>query len=147
MNKSYSGLNTLGVYYYKNIEITDRIEFDNNRIFDHPILFGKAKFSTYLIKENSTLKVLDKVKVNYNNDILNNISLGEENIKKMISPFKIIELKSYEQQIDIQKFGEEYNKIKKEAKIKNIEEMRSRYNSLNIILTQNKLNDENWIKN
>ena len=72
--------------------------------------------------------------------------MGEENIKKMISPFKIIELKSYEQQIDIQKFGEEYNKIKKETKIKNIEEMRSRYNCLNIILTQNKLNDENWIK-
>ena len=46
----------------------------------------------------------------------------------------------------MEKFGEEYTKLKEEIKTKNKEEWKKRYQNLNTILTQNNLNDENWYK-
>ena len=46
----------------------------------------------------------------------------------------------------MEKFGEEYTKLKEEIKIKNKEDWKNRYQNLNTILTQNNLNDENWYK-
>ena len=71
---------------------------------------------------------------------------GATKVERLENPIKIIQIKSYEQKIDIEKFGEEYSKLKEEIKIKNKEEWKTRYQNLNTILTQNKLNDENWFK-
>ena len=74
------------------------------------------------------------------------IKNGETEIETLQKPLKIIELKSYEQKIDLEKFGDNYIKLKEEIKIKNKENWKLRYNELNLILTQNNLNDENCLK-
>ena len=74
------------------------------------------------------------------------IKNGETEIETLQKPLKIIELKSYEQKIDLEKFGDNYIKLKEEIKIKNKENWKLRYNELNLILTQNNLNDENLLK-
>ena len=71
---------------------------------------------------------------------------GASQIERLENPLKQIQIKNYEQKIDLEKFGEEYVKLKEEIKIKNKEEWKIRYQNLNTILTQYKLNDENWYK-
>ena len=43
---------------------------------------------------------------------------GATQIERLENPIKIIQIKSYEQKIDIEKFGEEYSQLKEEIKIK-----------------------------
>ena len=43
MNNGNSGLNQTDVFHLKNIEIIDKIELEDNTIFDHPILLGSIK--------------------------------------------------------------------------------------------------------
>ena len=114
MNNAQSNLDILDVYHYKNIEIIEKMDFTNNRIFDHPILFGIAKFGTHTDKEITSIKILDKNKVQFNNDIINKIYTGEDKINKLTDPFKTINTTSYEQKIDIQRLGEEYANLKEE---------------------------------
>ena len=59
---------------------------------------------------------------------------------------KTIYIDKIEDKIDIEKFGEEYQKLKDENKIKNKEEWKLRYQNVNSILTQGILSKENWIK-
>ena len=61
-------------------------------------------------------------------------------------PHKTIYIDKIEDKIDIEKFGEEYQKLKDENKIKNKEEWKLRYQNVNSILTQGILSKENWIK-
>ena len=72
---------------------------------------------------------------------------GATKVERLENPIKIIQIKSYEQKIDIEKFGEEYSKLKEEIKIKNKEEWKTRYQNLNTILTQNKQNEEKLVQN
>ena len=146
MNKANTELNKHGVFHVKNIEINEKIEFNNNKIFDHPILFGKAKFKTYFIKEQISIRVLDSDKIKDNNKVLFNIKNGQSDIGELRNPLKTISVKSYQQKIDLEKFGENYVNIKEEIKIKNREDWKIRYSELNTILTQNHLNNENWVK-
>ena len=62
MNNANNGLNKINVFHMKNIEITDKIELENNEIFDHPILLGKIKFETYNLEDESRITILDKEK-------------------------------------------------------------------------------------
>ena len=62
MNNANSGLNKINLFHKKNIEITDKIELENNEIFDHPILLGKIKFETYNLEDESRITILDKEK-------------------------------------------------------------------------------------
>ena len=41
LNNADSGLNKYGVFQYKGISISDELKFDDNKIFDHPIIFVK----------------------------------------------------------------------------------------------------------
>ena len=43
MNKVNSRLNQTDIFHRKNIKIIDKIEFENNTIFDYPLLLGKIK--------------------------------------------------------------------------------------------------------
>ena len=145
-NEANTGLNKLGVYHYKGITIEDEFKFNDRKIFDHPIIFGKIKFGTHLKKESDNITIIDKQIIKYNEKVLEQIAKGASQIEKLKDPFKKIQTKNYEQKIDLEKFGEEYTKLKEEIKTKNKEEWKNRYQNLNAILTQNNLNDENWYK-
>lgn len=43
MNKVNSRLNQTDTFHRKNIEIIDKKEFENNTIFDYPLLLGKIE--------------------------------------------------------------------------------------------------------
>ena len=47
LTNAVSGLNKHGVFHYKGISILDELKFDDNKIFEHPIIFGKIKFGHF----------------------------------------------------------------------------------------------------
>ena len=144
MNNINSGLNQTDVFHTKNIEIVNKIEFEDNTIFDHPILLGKIKYGTSILNDESTIKILDKKKTENNYKILYEITNGIQNTNKLVEPHKIIKVKGYEEMIDITKFGEEYAQTKKEIKEIYKEDLKRKYMNINSIITQNKLNIDNW---
>ena len=146
MNNANSGIQSKGVFHYKNIEIKDIIEFKENKMFDHPILFGEIKFGTYVVNENNTCKILDREVVNNNHRILNEIIHGYESKGQLMNPIKVIQTKINEEHYDIIKFGEDFTRLKNKIKIKNKIEWNERYKNINSILTLNQLNTENWAR-
>ena len=83
--------------------------------------------------------------VNANNQKIADFK-NNENPLLFFEPHKTIYFDKIEDKIDIEKFGEEYQKLKDENKIKNKEEWKLRYKNINSILTQGILSKENWIK-
>ena len=146
LNNADSGLNKYGVFHYKGISISDELKFDDNKIFDHPIIFGKIKFGTYLKKDEDTIKILNKQIIKYNESILKQIVMGNNQTGELMNPIKTIQVRNYEQKIDVIKFGEEYAQLNEDLKAYNMEAWKERYQNLNTILTQNNLIDENWYK-
>ena len=144
MNNGNSGLNQTDVFHLKNIEIIDKIELEDNTIFDHPILLGKIKYGTCILNDESSILILDKKKTENNYKILLDIIKGIDNTNKLIEPHKIIKVKEYEEMIDITKYGEEYAQTKKEIKEIYKEDLKRKYKNINAIITQNKLNIDNW---
>ena len=144
MNNANSELNKTDVFHLKNIEVTEVVKLDNNTLFDHPILLGKIKYETNILNEETSIKILDIKKTEQNYKILNDITNGKDNSNQLIEPHKIIKVNGYEELVDIKKFGEEYVKMKKEIKEKNKDEMKIKYKNINSIVTQNKMNIENW---
>ena len=146
MNNANTGLNVKGVFHMKNIKIEETIEFKNNKIFDHPILIGKTKFGTYIKNDDLKISILDKEKLNNNNKVFYQIKNQEQPINKLCNTRKTIETKSFEQKVDIIRFGEEYEQIKENIRIRNKEQWEVRYRNVNTILTQNILSNENWYR-
>ena len=144
MNNGNSGLNQTDVFHLKNIEIIDKIELEDNTIFDHPILLGKIKYGTCILNDESSILILNKKKTENNYKILLDITKGIDNTNKLIEPHKIIKVKEYEEMIDITKYGEEYAQTKKEIKEIYKEDLKRKYKNINAIITQNKLNIDNW---
>ena len=136
LNKAESGLHTKGVFHFKNIRIIDELDLKNRDILDHPILIGETDFATWKIPEKEKIIILDKEKVLINNEQINELSKNKTLKIKFINPHKQIEIQSYEEKIDIEKFSEDYLKLKEETKIKQKEEYIRRYQNINTILTQ-----------
>lgn len=101
---------------------------------EHPILIGKINFKTNKLSNKERAKILNIANINENNQQIKKFKELDE--IKFKNPHEIIELKSYEQKIDIQKFGEEYIKLKEEAKVKNKKEWIERYRNINSIIIQ-----------
>jgi len=95
MNNANSGMNRTDVFHLNNIEITDKIDFDYNRLFDHPILLGKIKFGTYNLEDKTSIIILDKKKTESNYKILYDITHGIDNTNTLTEPHKIIKTKGY----------------------------------------------------
>ena len=72
--------------------------------------------------------------------------MGNNKTGELMNPIKTIQVRNYEQKIDVIKFGEEYAQLKEDLKVYNMEAWKERYQNLNTILTQNNLIDENWYK-
>ena len=72
--------------------------------------------------------------------------MGNNQTGELMNPIKTIQVRNYEQKIDVIKFGEEYAQLKEDLKVYNMEAWKERYQNLNTILTQNNLIDENWYK-
>ena len=145
LNNAPTQLNKYDVFHLKNIEIKEIIDLGNRDVIDHPILIGKTNFKTNKISINEKVTILNMINVNENNELIKKYKEINETIS-FKNPHKIIEIKSYEQKIDIQKFGEEYIRLKEEAKIKNKIEWTTRYKNINTIISQGKLNQETWAK-
>ena len=62
LNKAESGLQTKGVFHFKNIRIIDELDLKNREILDHPILIGETDFATRKIPEKEKIIILEKRK-------------------------------------------------------------------------------------
>ena len=145
MNNANTDFNKKGVFHLKNITIEEEIKFDNKYLTDHPILIGKSIFRTNKLKNKESIKIMNQSNVNSNNQKIADFK-NNENPLLFFEPSKTIYIDKIEDKIDIEKFGEEYQKLKDENKIKNKEEWKLRYQNVNSILTQGILSKENWIK-
>ena len=148
LNKAESGLHTKGVFHFKNIRIIDELDLKNRDILDHPILIGETDFATWKIPEKEKIIILKKEKVLINNEQINELSKNKTLKIKFINPHKQIEIQLYEEKLNIEKFSEDYLKLKEETKIKQKEEYIRRYQNINTILTltQGIMPQENWMK-
>ena len=144
-NNANTDFNKKGVFHLKNITIEEEIKFDNKYLTDHPILIGKSIFRTNKLKNKESIKILNMSNVNANNQKIADFK-NNKNPLLFSEPHKTIYIDKIEDKIDIEKFGEEYQKLKDENKIKNKEEWKLRYQNVNSILTQGILSKENWIK-
>ena len=139
-------MQTKGVFQFKNIKIIDEIDIKNRDIFDHPILIGETRFPVQKLANKEKMLVFNMDNVNINDQLIQNAIKNQCQKIELKNPHKYIEIQSYEDRIDIEKFSEEYIKLKEEIKIRQKEEYRVRYQNMNTILTQGKLNQENWVK-
>ena len=89
---------------------------------------------------------MKKEKVLINKEQINELSKDKTLKIKFIKTHKQIEIPSYEEKIDIEKFSEEYLKLKEETKIKQKEDCIRRYQNINTILIQGIMSQENWMK-
>ena len=145
MNNANTDFNKKGVFHLKNITIEEEIKFENKYLTDHPILIGKSIFRTNKLKNKESIKILNMSNVNANNQKIADFK-NNKNPLLFSEPHKTIYIDKIEDKIDIEKFGEEYQKLKDENKIKNKEEWKLRYQNVNSILTQGILSKENWLK-
>lgn len=90
------------------------------------------------------ITIIDKKKAALNYEVLYDIIKNGRSNNSLVEPHKKIEVKGYEEHIDIVRFGEEYARLKKEAKEKQKEDLKTKYHNINTIVTQNQLNIANW---
>lgn len=64
------------------------------------------------------ITIIDKKKAALNYEVLYDIIKNGRSNNSLVEPHKKIEVKGYEEHIDIVRFGEEYARLKKEAKEK-----------------------------
>ena len=106
------------MFQFKNIKIIDEIDIKNRDIFDHPILIGETRFPVQKLANKEKMLVFNMDNVNINDQLIQNAIKNQCQKIELKNPHKYIEIQSYEDRIDIEKFSEENIKLKEEIKIR-----------------------------
>ena len=89
LNNHNLGLDRTNVYHTKNIVIKEIIDLKNNKISDHPFIYGTTILQTKYKENQRIIEIYDKEKVFSNDNELLRIAAGEtENIRLQDSKIK-----------------------------------------------------------